>query len=277
MARPMTADETVLALRRWRVPFQAVDGWRTRNRNHKGAWGPVHGLMLHHTGDDAPDSVDLRVVTRGRKDLPGPLSQFACDDAGTIWLVGCGRANHAGGGDPRVLQAVIEESYGDRPPRPREHTGSAGATDGNDDFYGVEVFYGGRTTPTAQARRSLVLLATAICHHHGWTARSVIGHKEWSDQKPDPGHLDMTRFRRSVARQLVEGPPEPITDAEVFLERAGRRLEAAYDDLLVAHKNLSLAIDEGVGVRRLRARVKATALEVREEAVRLQDKVDRGG
>ena len=41
MAAPMTADETRRVLARWRVPFEAVHGWRTRNRNHVGAWGPV--------------------------------------------------------------------------------------------------------------------------------------------------------------------------------------------------------------------------------------------
>lgn len=207
MAAPMTADETRRVLARWRVPFEAVHGWRTRNRNHVGAWGPVHGLVLHHTGDDARDKADLAVVTRGRAGLPGPLAQFGCDDDGTIWLIGCGRANHAGGGDPRVLRAVVEESYDSRPPRPQEHTGSPGAVDGNARFYGVETFYSGLQPPTDAARRSLVLLAAAICDHHGWSARSVIGHKEWSDHKIDPGHVDMAAFRTAVAWRLAQGPP----------------------------------------------------------------------
>lgn len=207
MATPMSPDETVQALGRWNVPFRTVAGWRNRHRNHVGRWGPVHGLVLHHTGDDADDTTDLRLVTQGRTGLPGPLAQFGCDDLGTIWLIGCGRANHAGGGDPRVLRAVIAESYGRRPPRPLEHTGSAGAADGNSSFYGVETFYSGLTPPTRAARRSLVLLAAAICDHHGWGARSVIGHKEWSDHKIDPGRLDMAAFRSSVARRLEEGHP----------------------------------------------------------------------
>ena len=87
-----------------------------------------------------------------------------------------------------MLGAIIEESYGGYPPKSREHTGSDGSTDGNDNLYGVETFYSGSKAPNAQARRSLVLLAAAICHHHGWSAKSVIGHKEWSDWKSDPGH-----------------------------------------------------------------------------------------
>jgi hypothetical protein len=206
----MTADETVAALIRWRVRFREVEGWRTRNRNHVAPWGPVNGLVLHHTGDDAADRTDLRIVVRGRADLPGPLSQFGCDDKGTIWLVGCGRANHAGGGDPGVLRAVIEERYAVRPPRPHEHTGSGGAVDGNARFYGVEAFYSGGKPPTRKARRSLVLLAAALCDHHGWTEKSVIGHKEWSDHKWDPGRLDMPAFRAAVARRLAAGPPPSV-------------------------------------------------------------------
>lgn len=212
MAAPMTADDTVAALTRWRVPIREVEGWRTRSRNHVGPWGPVHGLVLHHTGDDAADRTDLRIVVRGRADLPGPLAQFGCDDKGTIWLVGCGRANHAGGGDPRVLRAVIEEGYAARPPLPQEHTGSAGAVDGNARFYGVEAFYSGGKPPTRRARRSLVLLAAALCDHHGWTEKSVIGHKEWSDHKWDPGRLDAPAFRAAVARRLAAGPPPSVID-----------------------------------------------------------------
>lgn len=269
MASPMSADETVRALTRWGVPFQEVDGWRTRNRNHKGPWGPVHGLIVHHTGDDADDEVDLEVVVRGRSGLPGPLSQFGCDDEGTIWLVGCGRANHAGGGDPRVLRAVIEESYDDHPPRPGEHTGSAGATDGNDNFYGVETFYSGTRPPTLAARRSLILLSAAICDHHGWSAKSVIGHKEWSDWKNDPGRMYMKRFREAVEEALRKGPPNEVVDAEDYVRRARRRLEAAYDDLLAADRNLERAIDEGAKVRLVRQLTRATALSAKEAADRL--------
>lgn len=270
MAKPMTADEIVRALKRWHVPFEEVAGWRTRNRNHKGPWGPVHGLMLHHTGDDAPDRVDLRIVTYGRSDLPGPLSQFSCDDEGTIWLIGNGRANHAGGGDPRVLRAVIEESYGDYPPPPHEHTGSPGATDGNDNFYGVETFYSGRHPTTVQARASLILLAAAICHHHGWGAKSVIGHKEWSNWKSDPGHVDMKSFRGAVAQRLEAGPPGGEDAADVFLLRAERRLEAAHDELVTAERNLRRAIDAGVDVRGIRNRTQEAAETVQADAARLR-------
>ncbi len=272
MADPMTPDEVVQALRRWRVPFREAEGWRTRNRNHVGPWGPVHGLVVHHTGDDADDAVDLRLVTRGRAGLPGPLCHFGCDDGGTIWLIGWGRANHAGGGDPRVLRAVVEESYGDYPPKPHEHTGSAGSTDGNDNFYGVETFYNGAQAPTGNARRSLLLLSAAICDHHGWSAKSVIGHKEWSDWKSDPGHVDMKAFRTALAEQLRHGPPDPDPGADVYLERARRRLKAAYNDLQVADRNLTWALEEGARVRAIRDRTRAKAASAKRDAQLLEDR-----
>lgn len=206
MAKPMTAVQLVAQLERWNVEFRPLPGWKTHNRNSVGAWGPVHGLGVHHTGDDAPDTVDRRLVHRGRADLPGPLAQFGCNDDGSIDLIGWGRANHFGGGDPKVLRAVMEQSYRDYPPRTRHHQGSPGAVDGNTHFYGVETYYAGSRAPTDAAHRSLVRLAAAICEFHGWTARSVIGHKEWSDWKSDPGHVDMKHFRSAVEAALRTGP-----------------------------------------------------------------------
>ena len=34
-----------------------------------GPWGPVYGLVLHHTGDDADDKIDLDLIVRGRAGL----------------------------------------------------------------------------------------------------------------------------------------------------------------------------------------------------------------
>lgn len=212
MARPMSAEDTLRALRKWKVPYRETTGWRTHNRNNVGSFADINGFVIHHTGDDAPDSLDERVIREGRSDLPGPLAQFGGDDKGTILLIGCGRANHAGGGDPAVLEAVRKEKYRTRPPAPRFHTGSPGAADGNSHFYGVETFYSGRKPPTKATYKSLVLLAAAICDHHGWSSKSVIGHREWSDWKPDPGNVDMVKFRRDVAEALKAGPEEEPPD-----------------------------------------------------------------
>ena len=213
MSRPMTAKETVLAMEKWHVAFKEVDGWQTHNRNAKGSFSDVRGFMVHHTGDDAPDGIDLKVVLQGRADLPGPLAQFGLNDHGMVFLIGCGRANHAGGGDPRVLTSITNENYGDYPPAPRYHQGSVGAADGNSHFYGVECFYSGNQPHTKEAYASLVKLLAAVLDHHGWSAKSVLGHKEWSNWKIDPGNVDMKRLRADVAAALKAGPGKPVTQA----------------------------------------------------------------
>lgn len=256
MAAPMTAREIVAQLEKWNVPYQPVAGWETRNRHQATGliFGPAHGFMIHHTASDRSDEWNRDLITNGYSGLPGPLAQFGCDDNGVIWLIGWGRANHAGGGDPRVLDAVIAESYGDYPPKSNHHTGSAGSTDGNDHFYGVETFYGGTTPPTRDAYASLVLLAAAICDFHGWTAKSVIGHKEWSNWKIDPGHVDMKEFREDVQLALDSG--STYAQTRVNVRRAKRQLKRARAITQEAIQNLNQAIDAGHNVRGVRKRVR---------------------
>lgn len=209
MANPMTPDEIRSALRKWEVPYREIPGWddpRSGRDDETGlVFGPVHGCVTHHTGDDAPDTADRSVIIHGRSDLPGPLAQFGLNDDGIVDLITCRRANHAGGGDPAVLNAVINESYGNYPPVPRFHEGSPGAADGNDSFYGCEVYYSGLKATTSKQYRSLVLLWAAICDHYGWSAKSVIGHKEWSSWKWDPGKVDMKRLRADIQEKLDAG------------------------------------------------------------------------
>lgn len=201
MSKPMTAAQFVAALERWKVPHKVHQGWDTHNRNGHGAWGPVHGILLHHTGDDAPDDADYRVLRNGRPDLPGPLCQWGMRDDGTVDLVGWGRANHAGRGAQNVLDAVVAETYGEHPPRP-----GVDAVDGNAHFYGQETMYSGSRPPTKAAYESTVKVFAAICAHHGWTAKSCLGHKEWTRRKPDPGNLDMAQFRRDVQAAIDTAP-----------------------------------------------------------------------
>lgn len=248
MATPMTADQTIAALKKWRVPYREIEGWQTRRRDpDHGQWGPVHGFGVHHTGDDSADSIDRNLIINGRSDLPGPLAQFGCNDDGVIDVIGCGRANHFGGGDPDVLKAVINEDYGDYPPAPNEHQGSPGAVDGNIYFYGVETYYSGTHVPTAEAYHSLVLLSCAVCDFHGWTAKSVIGHKEWSDWKSDPGRVDMKGFRADVAARLKAGPELPPTHVTI----GRRRIFSGLEQLAQASpKRTRIAVIAG-GIRTL--------------------------
>ena len=215
MSTPMTAEQTLSQLTKWHVPFvqhngpgwtQYGPGWETHNRAGHGPWGPVNFVMIHDTGDHALDSVDLSVLWNGYGSLPGPLVQAGDDDRGVIHLIGNGRCNHAGGGDPTVFNEVVNQSYGSYPSAPKYHEGSSGAVDGNTHSYGLEMMYDGTAPPIHAAYVSAVLYATAICDFHKWNEKSVIGHKEWSNWKSDPGHIDMAAFRLDVAHALKAGP-----------------------------------------------------------------------
>ncbi|MFE3021127.1 peptidoglycan-binding protein [Streptomyces sp. NPDC059256] len=207
MATPLTPARLLAALRAEGVTVVEHGGWRTHHRNHAGAWGPVNGVMIHHTVTRGTGS-SVRLCYDGYAALPGPLCHGVIAKDGTVHLVGAGRANHAGGGDPAVLAAVIAEEYGDRPPAPAEHQGSAGAVDGNARFYGFEcVNLGDGADPWPDAQLDAVERASAaLCRAHGWGARSVIGHREWSDQKVDPRGFTMPELRRRIAGRLG-GPP----------------------------------------------------------------------
>lgn len=236
MAIPMTPDQIISQLKKWGVAYYEVPNWRTHERDDATGlmFSPVYGCITHHTGSDASDSSNRELIHNGRPDLKGPLAQFGLNDNGLIDLHSAGRANHAGGGDPRVLRAVQNESYEDYPPEPRYHQGSPGAYDGNDVFYGCECYYSGSTNMTKEAYAALVHLWAAICDFHGWSAKSVIGHKEWSDWKPDPGQIDMKVLRSDVQAALDKGAPVSVAGPKIISPniRAAIKSNIAYDKAL---------------------------------------------
>ncbi|MCT4355844.1 peptidoglycan-binding protein [Streptomyces sp. Je 1-79] len=207
MATPLTADQLVAALRAEGVTVVEHRAWRTHNRNHVGAWGPLNGVMIHHTVSSGT-SGSVELCYDGYDALPGPLCHGVIAKDGTVYLVGNGRANHAGGGDPDVLAAVIAENYGTKPPATDEHQGSAGAVDGNARFYGFEcVNLGDGADPWPAAQLDAIERASAaICRAHGWSAKSVIGHLEWSDHKSDPRGFTMPDLRSRIATRLASAP-----------------------------------------------------------------------
>ncbi|MEU3605008.1 peptidoglycan-binding protein [Streptomyces sp. NPDC035033] len=211
MATPLSADRLLAALRAEGVTVVEHPGWRTHHRNRAGAWGPVAGVMIHHTVSSGTAS-SVAMCFDGYESLPGPLCHGVIAKDGTVHLVSAGRANHAGGGDPSVLRAVVTEAYGDRPPVPREHQGSPGAVDGNSRFYGFEcVNLGNGTDPWPAAQLDAIeRVSAALCRAHGWGAKSVIGHLEWSDWKSDPKGFGMPGMRDRVQKRLGAAPaPKP--------------------------------------------------------------------
>ncbi|MFH8751136.1 N-acetylmuramoyl-L-alanine amidase [Streptomyces rimosus] len=222
MATPLSAAAFLAALRAEGVKVVEVGSWRTHNRNSKGAWGPVNGVIIHHTVSSGTAS-SVQLCYDGYTSLPGPLCHGVIDKAGVVHLVGYGRANHAGGGDPSVLQQVIDESYGAAPSKPTK--GNANGVDGNSRFYGFECINlgdGKDPWPTAQLD-AIERVSAAVCRAHGWSAKSVIGHLEWSADKVDPKGFAMPDMRARIAKRLAGKPGTPtpeetnvaLTDADV--------------------------------------------------------------
>lgn len=235
MATPMTADRFVAALKAEGVRVIERIGWRTHNRDGHGGWGPMNGVMIHHTAGTAPS--DGQIVWSGRSDLPGPCAHSYAGKDGAVVMMANGRANHAGGGSPAVLAAVVAESYLEAPPVTHFHEGSAGAVDGNAHFYGLEIsnLGDGKDVYPDEQWEAAVKWAAAICRHHGWSSKSVIGHKEWSDWKPDPS-FNIKFFRSEVARCLAlksgawrmhpapAPAPNPVLTVEQRLTRIEKKL-----------------------------------------------------
>lgn len=216
MATPMTSSQIVAQLKKWGIKYSEVKSWETHNRNAKGAWGGMNGFIWHHTGADVTQanaaSYAGNTLYNGLSTLPGPLCHFGISPDGTVYLVGWGRANHAGGGDPAVLNHVINEDYSGQL-KPKK--GNSDGTDGNAHFYGVEIMYSGSHKMTDAQYASALKLSAAIIDFHKWSEKSVIAHGEWSNDKWDPGYasgkiMDMAAVRADILKTFRAGP-KPAT------------------------------------------------------------------
>ncbi|MEV4858914.1 N-acetylmuramoyl-L-alanine amidase [Streptomyces ossamyceticus] len=202
MADPMSATQFAAALRAEDVTVVEVGAWPTHNRNTKGPWGPVHGVMIHHTVTRG-SARTVAMCRDGYTSLPGPLCHGVITKDGRVHLVGYGRANHAGLGDDDVLRAVIAERA-----LPVDDEAN---TDGNRHFYGFEcenLGDGEDPWPPAQLE-AIERVATAIARHHGWGAESVIRHLDWQPGKVDPLGIDWAAMRKRIATRLGSKPPAP--------------------------------------------------------------------
>ncbi|WP_039936208.1 peptidoglycan-binding protein [Streptomyces himastatinicus] len=216
MATPLSADRLLKALRAEGLTVHEVRNWRSHNRNSKGAWGPVNGVMIHHTvTSGTAGSVDL--CYDGHASLPGPLCHGVIDKKGEVHLVGNGRANHAGMGDNDVLNAVINET--------KLPSDNEADKDGNARFYGFEcVNLGDGKDPWPEAQKlAIEKVSAAICRAHGWSEKSVIGHLEWQPGKVDPHGFTMSSMRTRIGKRLDKKPdgatetkPKPPASYEPF-------------------------------------------------------------
>jgi len=198
MATPLTADRMLSALRAEGLTVREHAGWRTHNRDAATGkpFGPVIGVLIHHTAGHG----DRELCFNGRPDLPGPLCHAWLGKTDGLWLLGNGRTNHAGSVDGDVVRALMLETS----PLPVDDEAD---TDGNDVLYGIEIenLGNGKDPYPASQYDQAVRWATAICRAHGWSEKSVAGHKEVQPGKVDPS-FDMNVFRAAVAARLAHAP-----------------------------------------------------------------------
>lgn len=243
----LTASEIRAAFKRWKVPHYEVSGWETRNNGRY--FSSVSGLMYHHTAGSGSDLQERAIIRDGHAKLPGPLANFGVRDDGKIDIIARGCANHAGGGDPDVLRAVQLESYGDYPPKTDKHHGEAGSVGGNSYFMGWESYYGGTGDPNVNALQhrvtilSMAAITEALAKKSGikWTGKSTIGHKEWSDWKPDPAGVDMKDARAEIDWCLANGP-----DAAYAWYKTGKKENTVADPTKRQYKGRTQAAKDSV-------------------------------
>lgn len=197
MATPLSAAKMLAALKAEGLTVHEHAGWKTHNRDAATgkSFGPVIGVLIHHTAGHN----DRELCFNGRPGVPGPLCHAWLGKTAGLWMIGHGRANHAGFADIDVLNALRDEK-----PLPKDDVAKA---DGNDVLYGIEIENLGKGNdpyPDAQYRQA-VLWAAAICRAHGWSEKSVAGHKECQPGKIDPS-FDMDDFRTDVKKQLATKP-----------------------------------------------------------------------
>ncbi|HCA86382.1 MAG TPA: N-acetylmuramoyl-L-alanine amidase [Streptomyces sp.] len=240
MATPLSATWQLAALKAEGCKVVEYKSWRTHNRNHKGAWGPVNGVMIHHTVTSGT-ALSVRLCYDGYSSLPGPLCHTVGAKDGTLYMVGNGRANHAGSGDDDVLRAVVDER--DLPPDNEANT------DGNRHFYGIELINlgDGKDPWPPEQVDAAARWAAALCRAHGWNERSVIGHLEWQPGKIDPRGFTMNTFRTRVKSLLSKpagwqpSPPAPAPQETDMPHTLGRY--DTKDRPLIPGKWTTLTID----------------------------------
>ncbi|MFD5631576.1 N-acetylmuramoyl-L-alanine amidase [Streptomyces sp. NPDC127072] len=217
MAAPLTPFELLAAFKAEGLPVREHAGWRTHSRDAATGrpFGPVYGVLIHHTAGHG----DRELCFNGRSDLPGPLCHAWLGKTDGLWLLSAGRANHAGGVDGDVISALRAEAA-------RLPVDDETDVDGNDLLYGLEMenLGNGRDPYPAVQYERAVLWAAALCRAHGWSERSVAGHKEVQPGKVDPS-FDMDGFRAAVAVRLAHAPgwnpndpvedDVPLTDDEI--------------------------------------------------------------
>ena len=206
--------------------------WQNHNRNSVKRPNR-HGVAVHHTADDS-SRIDQTCWT-GRSDLPGPLCESVLHKDGLVVMVGYGRTNNFGMGDSHTF-AVMTTEKGTLPAKPD----LSDDIDFNSAVHAVEIVNlgNGKDPYPLKQQEAIVKWVTAACRVHGWSEKSVIGHKEGTRRKIDPS-FDMAQLRRRVKEALAlpagewklithpDPPPDPKPPVVDPKKKAFESLDAA--------------------------------------------------
>lgn len=213
----MTPAQMVSQFRLWKVDLNLYTGWETRGYG-PGSISDPQGIIVHHTGSDAQSDSYLHFLAiDGRPpDVPAPLCNWSTDMDGDLWLIAAEKANHAGMGSSATLAKIKGGSTG-YDWRDVEIRPGPDDINGNTKYYGNEVRFDGGQPMTAAQWKTVILSCAAVCDFHNWGAWRVIGHREHTSRKPDPGHTLMYMIRRDVAAALAAGPGNwPVQEEDVM-------------------------------------------------------------
>lgn len=180
------------------LDFYVVEGAENRGRPAStGHFNPQGPLSKHHTGatsSAANPRPTLRTLIVGRPDLPGPLSQVSTGFDGSITVIACGRANHAG----QVGKSGV--------------VGMPLGADGNAIALGDEVDTNGlQTLPPAQLK-GMAVVDAVVMRHFGKPVEWIHRHQDISGTgKWDIGNITTQQLRDNAAAELEEDPMAGIT------------------------------------------------------------------
>lgn len=182
------------------LPVVEVGGWQSRS-NDGNRFAGVQGILCHWTGTSlaAQGSYpSLNIVTNGRSDLPGMLSQLGLGRDGVWYVIGAGVAWHAG-----TVDQVSSDNY---------HA------------IGIEAEYhpDQGAWPDAQ-QRSYEHGCAALARHYGVPLDRIRGHYEAAipyGRKPDPHTLPggMPGFRQRVSA-ILNGEDDLSAAAEEMIRQ----------------------------------------------------------
>ena len=176
MARPLTADQVLSAVKTEGCRVREYAGWRTRGLERARLRGfAPQGITIHHTagglGSRSAETY-IRDILVSDREVPDKC-HAAIDPDGVVWLVAAGRANHMLYYSQRARDMAISGTW----PLTGGSVNARGSIqNGNTWTYGVECIAAG--TPNPAQRDAAVRWAAALCRAHGWDGREVFGHGE---------------------------------------------------------------------------------------------------